>query len=59
MKMCFSCQEEKPFSEYHKSANTKTGYHCYCKPCTRAKNQQWVKDNKERQAQACANWYEI
>ena len=57
MKICFSCKTEKPFTEFHKAANTKSGYHCYCKPCVKEKNRQWAIDNKEQQALSCSNWY--
>lgn len=32
-KKCCTCQETKPFSEFHKNASRKDGYHDQCKSC--------------------------
>ena len=47
MKYCNSCEQLKPFSEFHKSKATLTGCANYCKICTLEKNAKRRAENPE------------
>jgi hypothetical protein len=48
MKLCTSCKETKPLSEYFKSSNTKSGLQGECKLCNSTRAKTWYRNNKER-----------
>jgi 5-methylcytosine-specific restriction endonuclease McrA len=48
MQVCSVCKEEKPFTEYHKNKNYKTGYSVTCKPCAVIRAHRWQTENKDR-----------
>lgn len=37
MKNCYSCKQDKPFTEYRKDKTKKDGYNTYCKSCNKLK----------------------
>jgi hypothetical protein len=39
-KLCVKCKQEKPVSEFYRSASSKDGYRPYCKDCAR----QYIRD---------------
>lgn len=41
MRYCNDCKEIKILSDFHKNKNTKDGYACYCKSCTRIRSLDW------------------
>ena len=47
MKQCSKCKELKPFSEYYKRKNRKSGYQSSCKKCEIERTQKWIKENQE------------
>lgn len=47
MLTCKKCGQEKPFAAFWKQ-NTKRGYFVECKPCSRARNREWVDKNRDR-----------
>ncbi len=46
-KKCIRCGETKPRTEFHKSSQTKTGLHVYCKPCIGGMQRDWYLRNRE------------
>ena len=47
MKQCSKCKKLKPFSEYYKRKNRKSGYQPACKKCEIQRTKKWIKENKE------------
>lgn len=43
-----SCAKFKPYSEFHKNAQTDDGYHGQCKECRREALYRWRSENKGR-----------
>jgi 5-methylcytosine-specific restriction endonuclease McrA len=41
MKTCVKCGEIKPFTDFHRRADSKDGFHSYCKPCNKAHVAAW------------------
>lgn len=58
MKICSSCLIEKPALSFYKKTLSKDGLHSYCKECTSQKNKVWANNNKQRQAESRAKWYQ-
>jgi hypothetical protein len=58
MKYCSSCKQTKEFTEFYTSKNKVSGYHCYCKVCSKNKNKQWKINNKDKAAKYDAAWQE-
>ena len=59
MKVCSSCNTEKPFSEFHKdprSSRKTDEYRGSCKLCVNKKNREWYERNKEARSISCAKW---
>lgn len=59
MKVCSSCNIEKPFSEFHKdprSSRKTDEYRGSCKLCVNKKNREWYEANKEARSISCAKW---
>lgn len=67
-KNCADCNEVQPLNEYHKNTKQLSGYSCYCKKCTKKRNnlkyskssedhdwklRQTLKASKERAARKC------
>lgn len=46
-KVCSSCKEEKPYSDYSKNRSRNDGYAHYCKVCARAAFIQWKEGNRD------------
>lgn len=44
MKTCSKCLEEKEYSEFYKSKNTKSGLGSWCKPCYSSKHKERSND---------------
>jgi hypothetical protein len=53
MKLCPSCNIEKPFSEFHRNRRTLDGYTSWCKRCAIAHAAKW---NREKGKQKRALW---
>lgn len=45
MKTCKTCKTEKSFSEFYKAGKY---YQSYCKPCLKAMNLEWARNNPEK-----------
>lgn len=43
VRICSTCHEAKPVSEYHLNKNKKDGRDARCKPCKKVFMQQWYK----------------
>ena len=56
MKTCYKCKEDKPFEMFHKSKTIKDGFASYCKPCKKAQDAQYRKDNPEKVAESQKKW---
>ena len=41
---CATCGNAKPVTEFPRNKRSKTGYHCYCKPCHNSRNRRFVKE---------------
>ena len=48
MKTCTKCQEEKPFSEFHKNRTRKDGHHAWCNVCKSEAWRSYCEKNKGR-----------
>lgn len=48
LKWCCRCLVEKPKTEFYKNRHKWSGYHDYCKLCSRAEAEAWVKNNPEK-----------
>lgn len=48
MKKCSTCQETKPYEEYHKTNRTKDGYKCDCKKCRSLSAKQFRVKHREK-----------
>lgn len=48
-KKCYQCQEEKPFSEFHKHKNEIYGLKNQCKKCCKVNRAAHYKENKTRE----------
>ena len=56
MKDCRRCKEVKDYSEFYKGhKKSKDGYTYWCKVCTRECNDNWKKDNPEKDKQGQRN----
>lgn len=44
MKTCTKCGETKDFSEFYKNKNSKDGYYCACKECTKNRQKEKKKN---------------
>lgn len=51
-KVCRTCKEEKPISEFHKHKTTRDRLNGECKKCHRARAQKWAEENRDRAAAA-------
>jgi hypothetical protein len=49
MKICSSCKESKPLTEYNKKANRKDGLQTECKKCQSTQRKKYYNENKEVQ----------
>ena len=49
-KTCCDCRESKPLSDYHKSAQHKSGVSGHCKPCQAAYHRQWYAKNRAKKS---------
>jgi hypothetical protein len=58
MKHCSSCNQTKELTEFYTNKHKASGYHCYCKVCSKEKNKQWKTNNKEKAAKYDADWQE-
>lgn len=47
MKVCTSCQVEKPESMFHRDSRAKTGYRADCKSCRKIYTQRYNESNRE------------
>ena len=53
MKHCSNCNQTKAFTEFY---TNKGKYHCYCKECTKQKNNEWKQKNKDKVAAYDKAW---
>jgi 5-methylcytosine-specific restriction endonuclease McrA len=58
MKHCFNCNQTKELTEFYTNKRKASGYHCYCKVCSKEKNKQWKTNNKEKAAVYDKAWQE-
>jgi hypothetical protein len=56
MKLCPACKQEKSFECFYQSKHTRSGWSCYCKVCTQAKNRVCAKKNPEPGRAAKRRW---
>lgn len=47
MKQCSYCKTEKPFTEFNKDKNSKTGYSYSCKPCRSIQGKKYIQNNPD------------
>lgn len=57
-KVCSSCRNEKPTSEYHKDGAQKDGLRSSCKLCTNDRNRRWYESNADQVKSICRRYYE-
>jgi hypothetical protein len=50
MKLCTSCGETKPLSEFSKDKTRKDGHQSFCKECRKKSSHEWFVKNKEYKA---------
>lgn len=55
-KVCNTCGQNKPLSEYYKNSWTKSGYRGDCKSCNKIKVSKWVDSNLERKLKNNKIW---
>ena len=48
MKDCSKCGNYRPFSEFYKKTNSKTGYQAACKPCHKEGKRVWRANNPDK-----------
>lgn len=48
MKICSTCQQEKPLSEFHKARGYRDGHTGQCKPCRSIAIKKWRKENPDK-----------
>jgi len=53
VKYCSNCNQTKAFTEFY---TNKGQYHCYCKECTKQKNNEWKQKNKDKVAAYDKAW---
>jgi len=51
MKKCVKCKQEKPFSEFNKDKQKKSGFYSYCKECRNQFYQDNIESIKKREKQ--------
>lgn len=52
-KRCAKCGETKPVSEFYRNRSTRDGIHQECKTCWDARNEKWIKNNREKYLEMC------
>lgn len=55
-KICKTCGEDKPLSDYYKRAKSKDGVGYSCRDCQREASRQWHHDNPERSYKRGRKW---
>lgn len=55
MKICISCNIEKPIDDFQKRSSAKGGYTGTCKPCKRVYDNQYYLDNPNRKSYITKN----
>jgi len=58
LKVCSTCKESKPRSEFYKNKSKKDGLHPQCKVCSKENAKNWYKANPERGKENAKNWRE-
>ena len=58
MKHCSNCNQTKELTEFYTNKRKASGYHCYCRICSKEKNKQWKTNNKEKAAVYDKAWQE-
>lgn len=56
MKTCALCKTTKPLRDFHKNTRSKDGACSYCKPCAKAKVDEWKIANPDRRAANQSNY---
>lgn len=56
LKVCGTCKDVKPSTEFYKSSRAKDGLQYHCKLCANAKRRAWAKANPEKNRQWNRNW---
>lgn len=57
-KMCNICGIEKNINDFNKKADSKDGYHPYCKNCDSIKHKEYYQKNKEHLKQKMKKYYQ-
>lgn len=55
-KTCPGCDIAKPWSEFHKSKATVSGYGVYCKPCEGTRHDKWRRNNLPKMRAFSKKW---
>lgn len=53
MKICNTCEQEKPRSEFHSQASYKDGLNAKCKSCVKIRVREYIKNNYEHWRAVC------
>ncbi len=57
MKLCKTCQQSKPESEFSKNKNIRDRLQSPCKACQHASQTQWYKKNPTANREQCGKYY--
>lgn len=55
-KVCRTCDESKPLTDYHRDKASSDGHRHECKACAYERKTQWTKDNRDRAREYKATW---
>jgi hypothetical protein len=58
MKVCRRCNVSLPLAEFRHDTRYADGFASWCKPCHRARNSEWAKENRARLSAKSAAWRE-
>ncbi len=47
-KVCYTCEKEKPVSDYNLDKKAKDGLRASCRACLKEKNQKWTSENRDK-----------
>jgi hypothetical protein len=58
IKICASCNAEKPYSKFNKNKNSRDGFFAYCKMCQSKRSSEGYQKNKKYYQKVHKEWYD-